>query len=58
MDYYKLSYDVDIVFCIDVKGSTTPVLTTIKQNALNLYGDLKRAMENMDTPKLIDQMVL
>lgn len=56
MDNYSLKYNVDIVFCIDVTGSMTPVLNTIKKNALNLYGDLKRAMENMDTPKLIDQM--
>jgi hypothetical protein len=36
-----LSYAVDIVFCIDVTGSMTPILDTVKANALRFYGDVQ-----------------
>lgn len=43
-----LSYNVDLVFCIDVTGSMAPVLETVKNNALKLYPDLMREMEKKD----------
>ena len=36
-----LSYAVDIVFCIDVTGSMTPILDSVKENALGFYDDVQ-----------------
>jgi hypothetical protein len=36
-----LSYAVDIVFCIDVTGSMTPILDAVKANALRFYDDVQ-----------------
>jgi hypothetical protein len=36
-----LSYAVDIVFCVDVTGSMTPILDQVKANALRVYGDVQ-----------------
>lgn len=36
-----LTYAVDIVFCIDVTGSMTPILDAVKANALRFYGDVQ-----------------
>src|SRR5215210_1318202 len=36
-----LSYAVDIVFCIDVTGSMTPIIDQVKANALRLYDDVQ-----------------
>lgn len=36
-----LSYAVDIVFCIDVTGSMTPILDAVKANALGFYDDVQ-----------------
>jgi hypothetical protein len=36
-----LSYAVDIVFCVDVTGSMTPILDQVKANALGFYGDVQ-----------------
>ena len=36
-----LSYAVDIVFCIDVTGSMTPVIDAVKANALRFYEDVQ-----------------
>jgi len=36
-----LSYAVDIVFCIDVTGSMTPILDKVKANALRFYSDVQ-----------------
>jgi hypothetical protein len=36
-----LSYAVDIVFCIDVTGSMTPILDQVKANALRFFGDVQ-----------------
>ena len=36
-----LSYAVDIVFCIDVTGSMTPILDQVKTNALRFYADVQ-----------------
>jgi hypothetical protein len=36
-----LSYAVDIVFCVDVTGSMTPILDAVKANALAFYDDVQ-----------------
>jgi hypothetical protein len=36
-----LSYAVDIVFCIDVTGSMTPILDAVKSHALGFYDDVQ-----------------
>jgi hypothetical protein len=36
-----LSYAVDIVFAIDVTGSMTPILDSVKANALSFYDDVQ-----------------
>ncbi|HKX66469.1 MAG TPA: vWA domain-containing protein [Intrasporangium sp.] len=41
-----LSYAVDIVFCIDVTGSMTPILDAVKANALRFYGDVQDNLVN------------
>ena len=48
-------YKVDVVMCIDATGSMSPFLELVKKNALSFYEDLRRTMENLDTPKVIDQ---
>jgi hypothetical protein len=37
----SLSYAVDIVFCIDVTGSMTPIIDAVKTNALRFYSDVQ-----------------
>lgn len=36
-----LSYAVDIVFCIDVTGSMTPIIDAVKANAVGFYQDVQ-----------------
>ena len=36
-----MSYAVDIVFCIDVTGSMTPIIDQVKGNALAFYDDVQ-----------------
>ncbi len=49
-----LSYAVDIVFCIDVTGSMTPILDQVKANALRFYSDVQ---ENLTAKgKNIDEL--
>ncbi|MDQ6658227.1 MAG: VWA domain-containing protein [Actinomycetota bacterium] len=36
-----MSYAVDIVFCIDVTGSMTPIIDAVKTNALRFYEDVQ-----------------
>jgi len=38
---HSLTYAVDIVFCIDVTGSMTPIIDTVKSNALLFYDDVQ-----------------
>ena len=54
MEGYKLTYHVDMVFCIDATGSMRHVLDLVKQNALNLYRDIVAEMEKKH--KVIDQL--
>src|ERR671920_2359544 len=49
-----MEYAVDIVFCVDVTGSMTPILDQVKANALRFYGDVQ---ENLTAKgKNIDEL--
>ena len=54
MEGYRLTYHVDMVFCIDATGSMRHVLDFVKQNALNLYRDIADEMEKKH--KVISKM--
>jgi hypothetical protein len=49
-----LSYAVDIVFCIDVTGSMTPIIDTVKANALRFYDDVQTNLT--EKGKNVDQL--
>lgn len=38
-------YNIDICLCIDKTGSMTPIIDTVRNNALNLYTDIKSSLE-------------
>ena len=42
---YKIKYNVDMAFCIDVTGSMDNIIGIVQNNALNLYQDVKKCME-------------
>ena len=42
---YKLTYNVDMVFCIDCTGSMDNIIDIVKNNALNFYQDVTTTME-------------
>ncbi len=42
---YKVKYNVDMAFCIDVTGSMDNIIEIVQNNALNLYQDVKKCME-------------
>ncbi len=54
MEKYKLTYNVDMVFCIDATGSMRHVIDFVKKNALSLYSDIVAAMGKKH--KVISQM--
>lgn len=41
---YKITYNVDIVFCIDATGSMENIINMVKQHALELYKDVTAEM--------------
>jgi hypothetical protein len=49
-----LSYAVDIVFCVDVTGSMTPILDQVKANALRFYSDVQSNLS--EKGKNIDEL--
>jgi hypothetical protein len=49
-----LKYAVDIVFCIDVTGSMSPILDRVKDNALRFYDDVQRNLT--DKGKNVDEL--
>lgn len=51
---YKMTYNVDLVFCIDATGSMDGVIDMVKTNAINFYGDVSKAMEAKS--KIINKM--
>ncbi len=42
---FKVTYNVDMVFCIDATGSMGGVIDMVKNNAIHLYEDVMQAME-------------
>lgn len=42
---FKMTYNVDLVFCIDATGSMSGVIDMVKQNAINFYSDVSKAMD-------------
>lgn len=42
---FKLTYNIDIVFCIDATGSMGGIIDKVKENALSFYNDLKNEMK-------------
>ncbi len=42
---FKITYNVDMVFCIDCTGSMDNIINIVKNNALNFYHDVTAAME-------------
>lgn len=44
-NYRRLTYNVDIVFCIDSTGSMGDFIDMVKERALHFYEDLINAME-------------
>ena len=49
-----MAYAVDIVFCIDVTGSMTPIIDTVKANALRFYDDVQTNLT--EKGKNVDQL--
>jgi hypothetical protein len=49
-----LSYAVDIVFCVDVTGSMTPIIDQVKSNALRFYDDVQTNLT--EKGKNVDQL--
>jgi hypothetical protein len=49
-----LTYAVDIVFCVDVTGSMTPIIDQVKANALRFYDDVQTNLT--DKGKNVDQL--
>ncbi len=41
----KMTYEVDLVFCIDATMSMDPILDKVKRNALNFYKDFHNEMD-------------
>lgn len=41
---FKITYNVDMVFCIDTTGSMGHMLEMVKNNALNFYNDVIKMM--------------
>ena len=50
----RFSYHVDLVFCIDATESMDNILDIVKDNALNLYGDIVALMQ--ENKKRIDTL--
>lgn len=42
---FRISYNVDMVFCIDVTGSMDNIIEIVRNNALNFYNDVQKSME-------------
>ena len=51
---YKITYNVDMVFCIDATGSMGGVIDMVKNNALSFYSDVTNAMA--EKHKTIDKL--
>lgn len=47
-------YNIDICLCIDKTGSMSPIINTVKANALNLYSDITEALR--EKGKYVNQL--
>lgn len=43
---YQITYNIDLVLCIDSTGSMGPVIENVKDNALHFYEDIMAAMSS------------
>ena len=50
----RLSYNVDIVFCIDCTETMDNILNIVKQRALSFYDDVQRTLQEKD--KVVDEL--
>lgn len=50
----RLSYNVDIVFCIDCTETMDNILTIVKQRALNFYDDVQKTLQEKN--KVVDEL--
>lgn len=50
----RLSYNVDMVFCIDCTETMDNILNIVKQRALSFYGDVQRTLREKD--KVVDRL--
>ena len=53
---YQITYNVDMVFCIDATGSMGNVIDMVKENAVNFYHDVTQVMNKKG--KVIDKLRL
>ncbi|MBQ4630904.1 MAG: VWA domain-containing protein [Clostridia bacterium] len=51
---YRITYNVDMVFCIDATGSMGGVINMVKNNALHFFNDVTQAMARKN--KTIDKL--
>ena len=51
---YKITYNVDLVFCIDATMSMDNIIKIVKNNAINFYQDVTKVM--LQKHKVISQM--
>ena len=51
---YKVTYNVDLVFCIDATGSMDNIINIVKKNAINFYHDVTSAMQRKN--KVMNQL--
>lgn len=51
-----LSYNVDIVMCIDATGSMASIIDDVKRNALSFYQKFVDVMNAQDPPKSVQQL--
>ncbi len=54
MSNYRITYNVDMVFCIDATGSMGGAIDMVKNNALHFYNDIVNAMAAKQ--KTIDEL--
>lgn len=46
MENYRMTYTVDLVFCIDCTNSMGPCIDMVKESAIRFYDDLVQALQN------------
>lgn len=53
---YQVTYNIDLVLCIDSTQSMVPVIDMVKDNALHFYEDVMTAMSSLPIPKIINKL--